>query len=125
MDVIGLGTDLVECVRVRALIERHGETFLRRVYTKHELCVCRSNARSTEAYAGRWAAKEAVLKSLNVIERAPHRVDVEIRSLAGKPQVVLLGQILERAIELGVGNVLLTVAVTRKYATATAMAMRE
>ncbi len=124
MHIIGLGTDLVECVRVRALIERHGETFLRRVYTRHEICICRSSVRSTEAYAGRWAAKEAVLKSLNVIERASQRVDVEIRSLAGKPQVVLLGQMLERAAELGVGNVLLTVAVTRKYATATAIAAR-
>ncbi len=124
MDIIGLGTDLVECVRVRALIERHGETFLRRVYTRHEICICRSSVRSTEAYAGRWAAKEAVLKSLNVIQRASQRIDVEIRSLAGKPQVILLGQMLERAAELGVGNVLLTVAVTRKYATATAIALR-
>ena len=86
MDIIGLGTDLVECVRVRALIERHSETFLRRVYTRHEICICRSSVRSTEAYAGRWAAKEAVLKSLNVIQRASQRIDVEIRSLAGKPQ---------------------------------------
>jgi holo-[acyl-carrier protein] synthase len=125
VDIIGLGTDLIECVRVRALIERHGETFLRRVYTKHEICACRTSARSTEAYAGRWAAKEAVLKSLNVIERAPHRVDVEIRSLAGAPQVVLLGQMLERAAELGVGKVLLSIAVTRKHATATALALRE
>jgi holo-[acyl-carrier protein] synthase len=124
MEVIGLGTNLVECVRVRSLIERHGELFLRRVYTKHEICVCRSSVRSTEAYAGRWVAKEAVLKSLNVLERAPNRIDVEIRSLGGKPQVVLLGQMLERAVELGVGNVLLSVAVTRKYATATAIAMR-
>ncbi len=124
MDIIGLGTDLVECVRVRALIERHGETFLRRVYTQHEICVCRSSARSTEAYAGRWAAKEAVLKCFNVIERASHRLDVEIRSLAGKPQVNLLGQMLERGAELGVGNVILTVAVTRKHATATAIALR-
>ena len=124
MDIIGLGIDLIACVRVRSLIERHGETFLRRVYTKYEICVCRSSVRSTEAYAGRWAAKEAVLKCLNVIERASHRIDVEIRSLAGKPQVVLLGSVLEHATELGVGNVTLSVAVTRKYATASAIAVR-
>ena len=124
MDVIGLGTDIVECVRVRSLIERHGEVFLRRVYTKHEICVCRSSVRSTEAFAGRWAAKEAVLKSLSVIERAPHRTDVEIRSLGGTPQVILLGPMQQRAVELGVGRVMLAIAMTRKYATATALAVR-
>jgi holo-[acyl-carrier protein] synthase len=124
VDVIGLGTDLVECVRVRSLIDRHAEVFLRRVYTKHEICVCRSSVRSTEAFAGRWAAKEAVLKSLGVIERAPHRTDVEIRSLGGTPQVILLGPTQERATELGVSGVMLAVAMTRKYATATAMAVR-
>lgn len=124
MHLIGLGTDLVECVRVRLLIERHGELFLHRVYTKHEICVCRSSVRSTEAFAGRWAAKEAVLKSLSVIERAPHRTDIEVRSLGGTPQVKLLGRMQERAAELGIGSIMLAVAMTRKYATATALAVR-
>lgn len=124
MDVIGLGTDVVECVRIRSLIDRHGEAFLRRVYTPQEICMCRSSVRSTEAYAGRWAAKEAVLKCLNVTARAPFRTDIEIRSLAAKPQVVLRGTMLDRAVELNVGNVLLSVAVTRKFAMATALAVR-
>ena len=124
MDVLGLGTDLVECVRIRAMIERHGEAFLSRAFTKHEICVCRSSARSTEAFAGRWAAKEAVLKCLKMIERAPHRTDVEIRSLGGAPEVNLLGPTKQRAADLGVTKVILSVATTRNYATATALALR-
>ena len=125
MDVLGLGTDLVECLRIRSMIERHGESFLDRVYTKHEKCACRSSARSTEAFAGRWAAKEAVLKCLNVVNRAAHRVDVEIRLMDGRPHSTLRGPMQQLAANLGVSQLLVSWAVTRKHATATAIAMGE
>ena len=63
MDIVGLGTEIVECARVRALIEQHGERFLNRVYTDRERsrwCQARTNA--TEHFAAVWAAKEAVFK---------------------------------------------------------------
>ena len=64
MNVIGIGTDIVETLRIAQMIERHGELFINRVYTPHEIHYCSARKASTQHYAGRWAAKEAVLKAL-------------------------------------------------------------
>ncbi len=59
MTVIGIGTDIVECLRIAQMIERHGELFLTRVFTPREIEYCSSRKAATQHYAGRWAAKEA------------------------------------------------------------------
>ena len=64
MEIIGVGTDIVECLRIARMIQKHGEQFLCRVYTEREIRTCNANKRTTENFAGRWAAKEAVLKAL-------------------------------------------------------------
>ncbi|MGE5602859.1 MAG: holo-ACP synthase [Nitrososphaerales archaeon] len=58
---LAAGTDLVEIQRIAAAIDRHGERFLRRVFTPDELAACEGRATSL---AARWAAKEAVAKAL-------------------------------------------------------------
>ena len=62
--LISIGTDIIECVRIAQLIEKHGEVFLQRVFTQKEILYCSSRKAATQHYAGRWAAKEAVLKVL-------------------------------------------------------------
>ena len=47
VEVLGLGTEIVECARVRAMIEEHGERFLTRVYTPEELRYCQSRDRKS------------------------------------------------------------------------------
>lgn len=64
MNIAGIGTDIVECLRIAQMIERHGELFLTRVYTEREIQYCSSRKAATQHYAGRWAAKEAVLKAM-------------------------------------------------------------
>ena len=64
MNVIGLGTDIIECLRIAKMIEKHGELFLNRVYTKNEIAYCSSRKGANQSYAGRWAVKEAVLKAM-------------------------------------------------------------
>lgn len=125
MDVVGLGTEIVECARVRALIEEHGERFLARVYTPEEIRWCQSRANATEQFAALWAAKEAVFKSLRLVGRGPAvwaQVEVEVRGDA--PRVTIRGTLQERMSDAGVGTILLTTAFTRHYATATAIALR-
>ena len=56
-----VGTDLVEIARLEQVIARHGERFLRRIYTPQELEDC---AGKLPSLAARWAAKEAVAKAL-------------------------------------------------------------
>jgi holo-[acyl-carrier protein] synthase len=63
MSVVGIGTHIVECLRIAQLIERHGELFIARVYTPHEIEYCSARLAATQHYAAHWAAKEAVLKA--------------------------------------------------------------
>src|SRR5262245_19717007 len=125
VDVVGLGTEIVECARVRAMIEEHAERFLERVYTADEIRWVHSRTNSTEQFAALWAAKEAVFKCLKVAGRggAPWaQIEIEYRDDA--PRVQVRGPIRKRMTEAGIGTILLTTAYSRHYATATAIALR-
>lgn len=60
--LIGLGCDIIETERIRNVLERHGERFLKRVFTEEEQAYCNSLKYPHKHYAARWAAKEAVSK---------------------------------------------------------------
>ncbi len=64
MEIMGIGTDIVECPRIGKMIEQHGELFLRRIYTEREIRYCQARKHAIEHFAGRWAAKEAILKAM-------------------------------------------------------------
>jgi holo-[acyl-carrier protein] synthase len=125
MDIFGIGTDIVECVRVRKMIERHGELFLRRVYTDREISYCQGRKRATEHFAGRWAAKEAVFKSLGTgWRRGMCWTDIEIRhDELGKPHVYVAGAVKDHLIQSQVGDILISISHCRAYATAHALAL--
>jgi len=55
------GVDIIEIARLERSIERHGERFLRRIYTPAEI---ERYGERMQSLAGRWAAKEAVAKAL-------------------------------------------------------------
>ena len=81
MNVIGIGTDIIECLRIAKMIERHGELFLRRVYTPFEVNYCNARKAATQHFAGRWAAKEAVLKAMGTgWARGISWRDIEVRN---------------------------------------------
>ncbi len=125
MNVIGMGTALLECLRVRRLIERHGETFLMRVFTNREIRACQAARHTAEAFAARWAAKQAVLVSLSMGKPRTHLwTDLELRaSPGGKVRVLLRGAVRDRAEQLQVRRLRVSLAYTRAYATATALAL--
>lgn len=125
MQIIGMGTDIIETLRIAQMIERHGELFLRRVYTTREIEYCSERKAATQHYAGRWAAKEAVLKSLGTgWSRGIQWVDMEVLNDAGgRPQLFLDGVALERSKQLGIDEVLITLSHCRTHATATAIAV--
>jgi holo-[acyl-carrier protein] synthase len=125
MNVLGIGTDIVENLRIAQLIERHGELFLRRVYTLHEIEYCRVRKASTQHYAGRWAAKEAVLKALGTgWSRGIRWLDVEIRNEDGGPaRVALRGGALQASRQVGVAEILISIAHCRSHAVAYALAL--
>jgi holo-[acyl-carrier protein] synthase len=126
MDIVGIGTEIVECLRIGRMIEQHGEAFLARVFTPREVADCQSRRRATEQFAARYAAKEAVFEALGTPwRRGMEWTDVEVRQEpGGVPRVVLAGATGEAAREAGVADVRLSMAHCRAYATAYAMAVR-
>lgn len=127
MNIIGIGTDIVECLRIAKMIERHGELFLGRVYTSHEIEYCSSRKAATQHYAGRWAAKEAVLKALGTGWSGGIRwKDVEVRTeFSGKPVVHIEGVAQQVCQQQGIDRVLLSVSHCRSHATAYAVAVSD
>src|SRR4051812_40009594 len=126
MGVVGIGTEIVECLRVGRMIEQHGETFLARVYTAREIRDCQERRRATEQFAARWAAKEAVFKALGTPwRRGIEWTDVEVQQEpGGVPEVLLTGATAEAARDVGVVKIHLSLAHCRAYATAYALALR-
>ena len=125
--MLGIGTDITECLRIAQMIERHGELFVSRVYTPHEIDYCRSRRMATQHFAGRWAAKEAVLKAIGTgWRRGISWRDIEVRNTAaGRPVARLQGGTLEIAEKLGIRCVLVSISHCRSHATAYAVALDE
>ncbi|HEY2894041.1 MAG TPA: holo-ACP synthase [Pirellulales bacterium] len=123
--IFGIGTDIIECLRIAQMIERHGELFINRVYTKHEIQYCQSRKQATQHFAGRWAAKEAVLKAMGTgWRRGISWRDVEIRNeLGGRPIVSLRGGARDVVEKLGIGQMLVSISHCRSHATAYAIAI--
>lgn len=125
MRILGIGTDIVECVRIGRMIEQHGELFLHRVFTDREIHYCQARKFAIEHFAGRWAAKEAILKALGTgWSRGIAGTDLEVRTdSAGAPRVHVRGAARDAAVARGVADVLVSIAHCRTYATAYAMAL--
>ena len=90
--IVGMGVDIAEVGRIQGAIERHGEVFLRRIYTARERAYCEQFKNKYERYAGRFAAKEAAMKALGTGWRRGVRwVDLEVLGFAGVPGAVGFG----------------------------------
>jgi holo-[acyl-carrier protein] synthase len=124
--IVGLGTDIVEIVRIGQMIQRHGERFLTRVYTDDEIRYCQRRKEAWQHFAGRWAAKEAVMKTLGTgFIKGVSFLDIEVASQkSGRPVVAMHGGTRDFARAMGIDEVLITISHCRQYATATAIAVR-
>jgi holo-[acyl-carrier protein] synthase len=125
MLILGIGTDIIECPRIGKMIENHGELFLRRIYTEREIRYCQARKHAIEHFAGRWAAKEAILKAMGTgRSRGIGWTNIEVRNGPdGRPRVLVCGRARETALERGIADILLSIAHCRTYATAYAMAV--
>ena len=122
--ILGIGTDIIECLRIAQMIDRHGELFISRVYTDHEIAYCSARAAANQHYAGRWAAKEAVLKALGTgWRRGISWRDVEIRNVAGgAPIVTLRGGARDVVEQRRIREVHISISHCRSHAVAYALA---
>ena len=126
MALAGIGVDMLEIARMQhALDER--PYFIRCLFTEDERMYCEHTARPAEHYAGRFAAREAVLKALGLgFGNGVGITDVSVvRDDSGRPHALLAGRAAEVAREQGVREVALSISHTHDVAVANAVAVTD
>jgi holo-[acyl-carrier protein] synthase len=125
MGIFGIGIDVVEVDRIAAIIERHGELFLEKLFTVAERSYCAAQKKPALHYAARFAAKEAVSKSLGTgIGGQAGWLDLEItRDSLGAPKLILSGNAAAFAVEKGITEIQISLTHARDYAAANAIAI--
>lgn len=121
--MLTVGVDLIEVARIQASIARYGNRFLARIFTDNELAHCQGQAHQL---AARFAAKEAVSKTLGVGIQHADGVgwqEIEIVSDAhGKPLAQLRGRAAQRAQTIGIHEIAVSLSHTREHAIAMVVA---
>jgi len=124
MEIIAHGIDLVDFQRIEDMVKRHGGRFLDRVFTEAEQAYAKTNRNGMEKLAGRFAAKEAILKLMGTGWRGKIAwTDIEItNNPSGQPQVNLAGEVKKIAKKLGVKHISISITHTANFAIASAVA---
>lgn len=127
MKIVAHGIDLVDFPRIENLIERHSERFLDRVFTQREQNDAAAVKNTTEKLAGRFAAKEAVLKLLGTGWRGKIAwTDIEVvNNPLGQPVVEITGEVKNIAQRSGIEQITLSITHTANFAIASVVALRE
>jgi holo-[acyl-carrier protein] synthase len=124
MDIVSVGVDLCDIGRMERALERH-PTFRDRFFTVEEIAYCDSKARPAESYAGRFAAREAVIKALGgYIGKKWKDISVS-RAMTGEPSIALAGNAKVRADRLGVDRFLISFTHERTMAVAFCVAVSD
>ena len=89
--IIGHGVDLIDIRRIDRTIDRFGERFIKRIFTKNERIRSDKKQKRIESYAKRFAAKEAFVKAIGTGFRSEiNFIDIEIKNYKnGKPYILL------------------------------------
>src|SRR5579883_1009022 len=123
MQTLSVGVDVIEIERVRAVLARHPERFLRRVFTPGEVAHCRGRV---PELAARFAAKEAVMKALGTgVHGIGWREIAVLPNRRGKPLVLLSGNAERSAAALGLSTIDVSLSHSRDYAVASVAALIE
>ena len=121
--ILRSGVDLIDIARIHEAVDRHGERFLARIFTDAEQRECGGRFASL---AGRFAAKEAVAKALGCGIGDVRWLDIEVRSDKKKaPYLVLHGEGMRLADELGLNTWSLSLSHTENQAIAFVVAVGE
>ena len=125
MKIIAHGIDLVDFPRIEEMAKRHGPRFLDRIFTASEQAYADANKRGVEKLAGRFAAKEAILKLMGTGWRGKIAwTDIEIvNNPSGQPEVNLSGEVEKIAERLGIKHISVSITHTANFAIASAVAL--
>ncbi len=102
----GVGVDLVDVQRIGRLLTDHPGG-VHELFTSREIAYCRRKRHDEVHFAGRFAAKEAVLKALGTgLGQQMRWTDVEVvNGPLGKPSVTLHGEVAASAARRGLAGI--------------------
>jgi holo-[acyl-carrier protein] synthase len=86
--IFGTGIDIIEVKRIKDAVLKWGDDFLKRIFSKKELSYAKQRNFSVEHLAGRFAAKEAVMKAFSKSKYNFHEIEI-LNDLNGKPYCTL------------------------------------
>jgi holo-[acyl-carrier protein] synthase len=120
-----VGIDLMTVSQVREALQTHGDRYLHRIFTDHELACCRTTAGlSPESLAARWAAKEATIKVLQPVDHQPEWTRMEVRRQPnGASTLELTGTAADLAEAAGITSLSLSMTHEGHYAAAIVFAL--
>lgn len=95
--ILGIGIDIIEIERIKKSVDKFGNRFLEKVFTKKEIEYCESRANKYQHLAARFAAKEAIAKALSYNgDNGFSWQDIEIiNKKNGRPVPILFGRMAE------------------------------
>ena len=118
--IVGIGVDIVEIERLREVLQRQQDRFVRRVFTEGEQEYCRAHRDPVPHYAARFAAKEALFKALGTgwAKGISWRDAEVVREAVKAPVLVLHGQAEKLSLALGARATHLSLSHSRGFAVA-------
>lgn len=118
--IMGMGVDLIEIERVKQAHLKHGQRFIDRLYTPSEASYCLRKKDPYPSLAGRFAAKEAVIKAFGHGFGGRWKwIHIEVvRELSGKPNLRFTGILEKLRLERKIKKVHLSIAHSKRDATA-------
>lgn len=124
LNISGIGIDLVEVDRIKRLINKYPK-FLNRFFTKNEINYCNNKKNRYIHFAGKFAAKEAIIKSIGFGNNALKLKEIEINNTSNTnknsiPKVILHGSALSLANKRDIEEILISITHTKKMAIAIA-----
>ena len=118
MTLIGTGVDITEVRRIRQAVEKWGEDFLKRIFTKTEIINAKTKTSFYQHLAGRFAAKEAIFKAVG--DNQLSWQDIQIHNdQEGKPVCIFLNG---RGKDI---NVVISISHVKTYAVANAVVTKK
>ena len=125
--IIGIGVDIVEVSRIKNAVLRWEESFLRKIFTDREVNYSKARKFCYQHLAGRFAAKEAVLKAIgdfSIRRMEWHNIEV-LNDSFGKPVIHLSGEAKAVKEKKKISDIIISISHTRSYAVANALLIKD
>jgi len=125
--IAGTGVDIVEVFRLREAIEKWGDNFLSKIFTKREADYSGARRFAHQHFAARFAAKEAVIKAFGEPRKFPIKwTDIEIlNNDEGKPMIEFRGDALKLKKRKNIDEILVSMSHSKNYAIANVILLRK